>query len=162
MVQIINAISARRKITAGWLKVITGFLKELGLVLEFEDKWVLKCRNVESGVGEKNIIKKKKRHVIWVDRNSQHSLERESCWIREGEFGQIRWGQIMEEFDHQRRSLKWLQRPIIDYRPLPPPSFPSPPFFLRSGSQYDKSKIVRVTSLTLLWRKHCKVKRGAM
>ena len=42
------------------MKVITGFLKELGLVLEFEDKWVLKCRNVESGVGEKNIIKKKK------------------------------------------------------------------------------------------------------
>ena len=61
MVQIINAISARRKITADWLRVITGFLKELGLVLEFEDKQVLKCRNVESGIGEKNIIKKKKK-----------------------------------------------------------------------------------------------------
>lgn len=161
MIQIINAISARRKITADWLKVITGFLKELGLVLEFEDKQVLKCRNIECRRREEHHLKKKKRHVIWVDRNSQHSSERESCWIREGEFGQIRWGQIMEEFDHQR-SLKWLQRPIIDYRPLPPPPFPSSPFFLRSGSQYDKSKIVRVTSLTLLWRKHWKVKRGAM
>lgn len=66
MVQIINAVSVRRKITADWLKVITGFLKEWGLVLEFQDKQVLKCRNVESVVGENSSIKKKKKDM-WYE-----------------------------------------------------------------------------------------------